>query len=120
MLALISAEFTAARNLSCLEGVITSGINAAASDITSCDNYIYLDSVNIANDRSISTHSIDDSPLHSGSTYYFTISSHNATGASNFAAIDSNITVPAAPNAISLAAAYREIEVTWVPTFGQR
>ena len=103
---------------SCLSTVINGGINAANTAIASCDNHIYLGSVTRDNDMPINAHSGDSSPLKSGSTYYFTISNHNATGASAFAPIDSNITVPAAPNDISLAAAYREIEVSWVPPLG--
>ena len=102
----------------CIEDIITGSISDAVVDIKNCDNYIYLNPVNNIDYRPITAHSGDSSALLSGTTYYFTISNHNDTGASAFAPIDSNITVPAAPNDISLAAAYREIKVTWVPPLG--
>ena len=103
---------------SCLQGVIDGGLTNAETDIKDCANHIYLENINRDNDYPITAHA-DTSDLLTGTTYYFTIVNHNTTGASlAFAPIDSNITVPAAVNDISLAADYREIEVTWTPPLG--
>ena len=105
-------------NQDCLQSVITGGLSASATNIAGCADAIYKNSISRSNDFPITTHA-DDTALLSGTTYYFTITNHNSTGASlAFAGIDSNITVPAAPNTISLGPDYREIEVTWVPPLG--
>ena len=102
----------------CLQSVIDGGLGASATNIAGCDDHIYESFISNSNDFPITTHA-DDTALLSGTPYYFTITNHNNTGASlAFAGIDSNITVPAAPNTISLGPDYREIEVTWVPTLG--
>ena len=102
----------------CLQDVINGGLSDSATAIESCDNYIYEASIYASSSFAITTHA-DNTSLHSGTTYYFTIVNHNATGASiNFAAIESNVTVPAAVDDISLIASYRQIEVTWTPPLG--
>ena len=103
----------------CLQSVITGGLAASETNIATCDNYIYKDFFSNSLSFTTTTHTPNTTALLSGTTYYFTITNHNGTGASRkFADIDSNITVPASPNTISLDPGYREIEVTWVPTLG--
>ena len=102
----------------CLSGVVAAGFIDSKNNITGCDNYIYRELIVLDNDLPISAHA-DDTSLLSGTTYYFTITNHNDSGVSdNFAAIESNITIPAAVNDLSLEPDYREIAVTWVPTLG--